>query len=58
MGSDVQDLLDGDATGVAEAIHAGDVSATEVVTAALARLEERNPAINAVVDERAEEALA
>jgi amidase len=58
MGSDVQDLLDGDATGVAAAIHAGDVSATEVVTAALARLEERNPTINAVVDQRAEEALA
>ncbi len=58
MGTDVQELLDGDATGVADAIRGGEVSATEVVEAALARVEERNPALNAIVEHRAEAALA
>jgi amidase len=54
----VDDLLDGDATGMAAAIAAGDVKATEVVEAALARVEARNPLLNALVAERAEAALA
>lgn len=58
MGTDVQELLDGDATGVADAIRRGEVSAAEVVQTALARVEERNPALNAIVEHRAEEALA
>lgn len=58
MGSDVQELLDGDATAVATAIRAGEVSAVEVVAAALTRLAERNPTINAVVEARADAALA
>lgn len=58
MGTDVQELLDGDATGVADAVRRGEVSATEVVQAALARVEDRNPALNAIVEHRAEAALA
>ena len=58
MGTDVQELLDGDATGVADAIRGGEVSATEVGEAALARVEGRNPALNAIVEHRAEAALA
>lgn len=49
---------DNDMTGLAAAIGRGDVSAREVVEFSLARLEERNPAVNAVVATRAEEALA
>lgn len=53
------DLLDGnDATGIADAIRAGDVSAREVVAHAIARIEERNPAINAVTEQRIDAALA
>ncbi len=58
MTTDVQELLDGDATGVAVAIRAGDVTAVEVVEAALSRVEERNPELNAIVEHRAEAALA
>ncbi len=55
---DVGDLLDHDATAIGAAIGAGEVTAVEVVTAALARVEERNPTLNAVVALRAEAALA
>ena len=54
----VDALLDGDATGVAAAITAGDVTAVEVVEAALARVAERNPLVNALVSQRADAALA
>lgn len=49
---------DQDMTGLAGSIRAGEVSAREVVEFALDRLAERNPAINAVVSERGEAALA
>ncbi len=55
----MDDLFDGDdATGIAAAIRAGDVSAREVVEAAVARIEARNPVINAVTEQRIEAALA
>jgi amidase len=55
----VQDLFDNsDATGIAAAIRAGEVSAREVVSFALARIDERNPTINAVVARRDDDALA
>ena len=38
-----------DALGLAELVRAGEVSATEVLEAAIARVEARNPAVNAVV---------
>ncbi len=47
-----------DATGVAAAIAAGTVSAAEVLEMALARIEARNPAINAIVSRRDETARA
>ena len=50
MSDPMDDLLDGsDAIGVAAAIRAGDVTAQEVVDRCLRRLDERNPALNAVV---------
>ena len=55
----MQDLFDStDATGLAAAIRGGDVSAAEVVDFALARVDERNPAINAVVSRRDDAARA
>lgn len=55
----IESLFDGqDMTGLAASIRDGDVSAREVVEFALHRIAERNPAVNAVVAERAEEALA
>ena len=55
----IDDLFDErDATGLAEVIRAGEVSAREVVLVALARIEERNPTINAVTEVRADAALA
>ena len=47
-----------DAIGLAAAIAAGDVGAEEVVRFALDRVAARNPAVNAVVELRAEAALA
>lgn len=47
-----------DAMGLAAAIARGDATAEEVVRFALDRIEERNPAVNAVVELRAERALA
>lgn len=53
----MRDLFDTtDMTGLAAAIEAGDVSAEEVLEFSLSRLAERNPAINAVVSERGDEA--
>ncbi len=49
---------DSDATGVVEAIAAGDVSAREATEFALARIDQRNPTVNAVVSLRSDEALA
>jgi amidase len=42
------DPLDLDATGLAALIRAGDISPAEVLDAAIRRIEERNPALNAV----------
>ena len=44
---------DQDMTGLAGSIRDGEVSAREVVEFALQRLEERNPAVNAVIADRA-----
>ena len=49
----VDALLDGPAVSIARAVAAGDASPVELVDAALARIEERNPRINAVVAVRA-----
>ncbi|WP_024793871.1 amidase [Tomitella biformata] len=55
----MQELFDNhDMTGLAAAISDGEVSAREVVEFSLSRLAERNPTVNAVIAERAEEALA
>jgi amidase len=48
----------GDAVATAAAIRAGEVSAREVVERAIARIEQRNPELNAVVHERYDAALA
>lgn len=53
----LEDLLDSDATSIAAAIAGGEVAAVDVVEAAVARVEERNPALNAIVSLRAEAAL-
>ncbi|MFN8026111.1 MAG: amidase family protein [Acidimicrobiia bacterium] len=51
------DMLDGlDGLGLAAAIRAGDLSSAEAVDAAIARLDERNPALNVLVAERFDEA--
>lgn len=47
-----------DATGTAEAIRTGELSAREAVETAIARIEHHNPTVNAVVAQRFEEALA
>lgn len=58
MSSDVDRLLDEhDATGVANAVRSGEVDATEVVVAAISRAQERNPALNAFVSTRFDQAL-
>jgi amidase len=51
-------LDDADATGLAAAIASGAVSAGEVLEHTLARLEERNPVLNAVVSRRDAAAVA
>ena len=51
------DLLDSaDATTVADAVRTGEVSAAELATAAIERVEERNPTLNALVGTRFDEA--
>lgn len=47
-----------DATAIAESIRVGETSAREVVEAAIARIDEHNPSLNAVIATRFEEALA
>jgi amidase len=42
------DPLDLDATGLAALIHAGEISAVEVLDAAIGRIEARNPGLNAI----------
>jgi amidase len=54
--SDVGDLRDADATAQAAAVRDGTVSARELVDAAIARAEQRNPALNAIIHERFERA--
>lgn len=54
----IEQVLDLDATGQAAAIAAGDVTAVELVEAAIRRVEERNPALNAVIHERFDAARA
>lgn len=49
---------DHDATGLAALVRAGEVSAAELVEAAIARIEARNPALNAVVHRSFERARA
>jgi amidase len=53
-----EELFDGDAVGIASAIRSGEVSAAEVLEYALARLDERNPALNAVIGRRDDTARA
>lgn len=52
------DLLDRDALGIAAAFAAGEASAAEIAAAAIARIEARNPVLNAFTDLTAERALA
>ena len=52
-----EDMVLADATAVAAAVRERAVSAVDVVTAALARVAARNPALNAFVAMRAEDAL-
>ena len=47
-----------DATGMAELVNKGDVSPEELLDAALARIDARNPTLNAVVDDLRERAKA
>lgn len=47
-----------DATGMADAIRSGEVAASEVVEHAARRVEERNPTINAITEERLDAAVA
>ncbi|MDI9917522.1 amidase [Rhodococcus sp. IEGM 1379] len=55
----MQDLFDNsDMTGLADAIRKRDVSAAEVLEFSLSRFDERNPAVNAVISERRDEARA
>lgn len=46
------------ATEIARATHAGEISASEATEAAIARMDEKNPGLNAVVESLAEEARA
>ena len=48
----MDDLARVDATAQAEAVRRGDVDARELVEQAIARVEDRNPALNAVIHER------
>src|SRR4051812_1199334 len=52
------DLAALDATAQAELVRSGDVSAKELVAAAIERIERTNPAINAVIHERFDKAMA
>jgi amidase len=52
----VPDLTGFDATAQAQLVRAGDVTPLELVDAAIARVEERNPSLHAVIHERFERA--
>jgi len=52
------ELYEYDAVGAAELVRKGEVSATELVDAAIARIEAKNPALNAVIFDRFERARA
>jgi amidase len=54
----VTDLADLDATAQAELVRTGEVSPKELVAAAIERIERTNPALNAVIHERFEKAMA
>jgi len=54
----ITSFLDGSATAMAAAVARREVCSVELVDAVLARVEERNPEINAIVALRAEEARA
>ena len=55
--SDTERLLDdNDTIGLAALVAAGEVSSLELVDASIARIESRNPALNAVVAKRYEQA--
>src|SRR5262245_55514496 len=57
--TDIEELLDStDATGVADAVRDGAVSAADVLAATAARVAERNPVVNAVIEERLDAARA
>ena len=61
MTGDFDGYEDHDALGLAALIAAGEVSADAVLTAALSRVEARNPALNAVIhrmDDEARQAVA
>jgi Asp-tRNA(Asn)/Glu-tRNA(Gln) amidotransferase A subunit family amidase len=61
MNSPFPDYESYDALGLAELVHRGDVSAEELLEAALLRVEQRNPALNALVlpmEKQAREAIA
>lgn len=53
-----EDLTEGDAVDLAAQVRSGELSATEVMTAHLERIEVVNPAVNALVDLRPEQAMA
>jgi amidase len=55
--SSPSELFDMDATAQAAALRSGEVSPTELVSAALARIDEHNPALNAIIHHRPERAL-
>ncbi len=58
MGNLHTELLDDhDAVGLAELVRAGGVTASELVTAAIERAEERNPGLNAIIHRQYERAL-
>jgi len=54
----LDDVLELDATGQAELVRSGEVSASELVAASVAAAHERNGAINAIIHPRYEAALA
>ncbi len=54
----LHELFDSDATALAAGIRSGEVSASEVLELALERIDERNPALNAVIARRDDEARA
>jgi amidase len=59
MTDDLAVLMDTlDATGTAQLVKSGEVSALELMEASIGRMEERNPTFNALVANRADEALA